>query len=178
MYYQSEEQDLKKFGLGGKFTCKKGYYQLDLEKGVYPEFMISYKSDDGILRIAGQLDLLIKDGNDIIVIDYKTNKKLEKESFYNRFTKSRTMMKFPMDNIMDCNFYHYTLQLSLYAYLLQKINPNFNIKRLVLIHIDHSNHITEHECDYLKSDVETMLKHYKRDIKIKSELDLDKPIVF
>ena len=32
MYYQSEEQDLKKFGLGGKFTCKKGYYQLDLEK--------------------------------------------------------------------------------------------------------------------------------------------------
>lgn len=23
MYYQSEEQDLKKFGLGGKFTCKK-----------------------------------------------------------------------------------------------------------------------------------------------------------
>ena len=71
MYYQSEEQDLKKFGLGGKFTCKKGYYQLDLEKGVYPEFMISYKSDDGILRIAGQLDLLIKDGNDIYIYDYK-----------------------------------------------------------------------------------------------------------
>lgn len=178
MYYQSEEQDLKKFGLGGKFTCKKGYYQLDLEKGVYPEFMISYKSEDGLLRIAGQLDLLIKDRNDIIIADYKTNKKLEKESFYNKFTKSRTMMKFPMDNIMDCNFYHYSLQLSLYAYLLQKINPNFNIKKLVLIHIDHNNHISEHECDYLKSDVERMLKHYKRDVKIKSELDLDKPIVF
>lgn len=507
MYYQSEEQDLKKFGLGGKFTCKKGYYQLDLEKGVYPEFMISYKSEDGLLRIAGQLDLLIKDGNDIYIYDYKglpldtkiptkngwttikdikegeeifdkegnitkvlhksdihynpcfkitfdngesivadhehrwlisfrnidktfrevvmttediakwlidkprtsynipkimnanplnlpeielpidpyvlgcwlgdgskscgiitninskvweeienrgytfggdlsdgksaemrtiynirkklndlgilnnkfipdlymrasyqqrldllkglmdtdgyyhesrkrfvmgttqkwqaedllrlvstlgikatvfevdkkcngkifkgwdvcfstdglnpflvrnqdidfpsknkntfrniisvervdtvatqclevdspshtflfgdsmivthnTNKKLEKESFYNKFTKSRTMMKFPMDNIMDCNFYHYSLQLSLYAYLLQKINPNFNIKKLVLIHIDHNNHISEHECDYLKSDVERMLKHYKRDVKIKSELDLDKPIVF
>ena len=88
------------------------------------------------------------------------------------------MMKFPMDNIMDCNFYHYSLQLSLYAYLLQKINPNFNIKKLVLIHIDHINHISEHECDYLKSDVERMLKHYKRDVKIKSELDLDKPIVF
>ena len=46
------------------------------------------------------------------------------------------------------------------------------------IHIDHNNHISEHECDYLKSDVERMLKHYKRDVKIKSELDLDKPIVF
>ena len=33
-YYTSEKQDLKKFGLGGVFTCKKGYYELDLEKGV------------------------------------------------------------------------------------------------------------------------------------------------
>ena len=39
MYYTSEKQDLKKFGLGGVFTCKKGYYELDLEKGVYPEFL-------------------------------------------------------------------------------------------------------------------------------------------
>ena len=53
---------------------------------------------------------------DSMIVTHNTNKKLEKESFYNKFTKSRTMMKFPMDNIMDCNFYHYSLQLSLYAY--------------------------------------------------------------
>ena len=84
MYYTSEKQDLKKFGLGGVFTCKKGYYELDLEKGVYPEFLVSLKSSDGILRVAGQIDLLIKDGNDIYIYDYKTNKEIKKRSYYDQ----------------------------------------------------------------------------------------------
>ena len=42
MWYGKPEHDLsQKFGLGGKFTCKKGYYELDLEKGLYPEFLLS-----------------------------------------------------------------------------------------------------------------------------------------
>lgn len=178
LYYQSEEQELKKFGLGGKFTCKKGYYQLDLEKGVYPEFLISLKSQDNWLRVAGQIDLLIKDGNDIYLADYKTNKEIKQKSYYNKQTKKYQMMKFPLNNLMDCNYYHYCLQLSLYAYLLQQINPNFNIKRLTLIHVDHNDRVIEYECAYLKEDVERMLKHYKKTLKIKSELDLDKPISF
>ena len=80
MYYTAEKQDLKKFGLEGTFTCRKGYYELDLEKGVYPEFLISLKSSDGIL----QIDLLIKDGNDIYIYDYKTNKEIKKRSYYDQ----------------------------------------------------------------------------------------------
>lgn len=95
MYYTSEKQDLKKFGLGGVFTCKKGYYELDLEKGVYPEFLVSLKSSDGILRVAGQIDLLIKDGNDIIIVDYKTNKEIKKHSYFDKNKFSRIMMKYP-----------------------------------------------------------------------------------
>lgn len=177
-YYQSEEQEISKYGVGGKFTCKKGYYTLDLERGLYPEFLISWKDPDGDLRVSGQIDLMIKDGNEITIVDYKTNKKIEKESYFNRQTRKRTMMKFPLHEIMDTNYWHYCLQLSTYAYLLQKINPDFIIKKLVIVHIDHSNKITEYECDYLKADVERMLNHYKRDVKIKSQLDLDKPIIF
>ena len=70
-YYKSPTCDLKKYNIGGVFTCKKDYYQLDLEKGVYPEFLIYRESEDGILRLAGQIDLLIKDGNDIYIFDYK-----------------------------------------------------------------------------------------------------------
>lgn len=178
MYYTSEKQDLKKFGLGGVFTCKKGYYELDLEKGVYPEFLVSLKSSDGILRVAGQIDLLIKDGNDIIITDYKTNKEIKKHSYFDKNKFSRIMMKYPLNNIEDCNFYHYSLQLSTYAYLLQQIKPELNIKKLMLIHIDHDDKITEYTVDYLKNDVERMLKHYKKLLKQTTVLDRDRPIVF
>lgn len=178
MYYTSEKQDLKKFGLGGVFTCKKGYYELDLEKGVYPEFLVSLKSSDGILRVAGQIDLLIKDGNDIIIADYKTNKEIKKHSYFDKNTFSRIMMKYPLNNIEDCNFYHYSLQLSTYAYLLQQIKPELNIKKLMLIHIDHDDKITEYSVDYLKNDVERMLKHYKKLLKQTTILDRDRPIIF
>ena len=178
MYYTSEKQDLKKFGLGGVFTCKKGYYELDLEKGVYPEFLVSLKSSDGILRVAGQIDLLIKDGNDIIIADYKTNKEIKKHSYFDKNKFNRIMMKYPLNNIEDCNFYHYSLQLSTYAYLLQQINPELNIKKLMLIHIDHDDKITEYTVEYLKNDVERMLKHYKKLLKQTTVLDRDRPIVF
>lgn len=178
MYYTSEKQDLKKFGLGGVFTCKKGYYELDLEKGVYPEFLVSLKSSDGILRVAGQIDLLIKDGNDIIIADYKTNKEIKKHSYFDKNKFGRIMMKYPLNNIEDCNFYHYSLQLSTYAYLLQQIKPELNIKKLMLIHIDHDDKITEYTVDYLKNDVERMLKHYKKLLKQTTILDRDRPIIF
>lgn len=70
-YKKPKDISLKKYGLGGKFECKKGYTELDMKQGVYPEYLISYESEDGMLKIAGQIDLLIKDGNDIYVIDYK-----------------------------------------------------------------------------------------------------------
>ena len=87
------------------------------------------------------------------------------------------MMKFPLNNRMDCNFEHYQLQLSLYAYLLQQINPNYNIKGLKLVHIDHDNKQHEYDVEYLKDDVERMLKHYKRELKKKAELAKLKPVI-
>lgn len=63
-------------------------------------------------------------------------------------------MKYPLNNLMDCNFYHYTLQLSTYAWMLQKINPNFVIKDLILNHYDHNGNNTLYHCEYLKHDVE------------------------
>lgn len=59
-YKKPKDISLKKFGLGGKFECRQGYTDLDLENGVYPEYLIYYQSEDGTLRVAGQIDLLIK----------------------------------------------------------------------------------------------------------------------
>lgn len=177
-YYKSPTCDLKKYNIGGSFSCKKDYYQLDLEKGVYPEFLIYRESEDGVLKLAGQIDLLIKDGNDIYIFDYKSNKKLDKTSYFNPKNKRNECMLYPLNDIMDCNFYHYSLQLSTYAWMVQKYNPNFNIKKLMLIHYDHDGNVTEHEVDYMKDHVERMLKDYKKTVIIDQRKSRDKQIEF
>ena len=163
-YKAGKNVSLQRFGIGGKFECKKDYSELDLEYGVYPEYLISRTSDDGILKIAGQVDLIVKSGNEIIICDWKTNKKIEQKSFFNTKTKSSTKMKYPLNTLDDVNFYHYTLQLSTYAWMLQKINPEFIIKDLILVHFDHNGNQTIYHCDYLKKEVERMLYFYKKEI--------------
>lgn len=166
-YYKKPKNiSLKKYGLGGKFECKKGYTELDMQQGVYPEYLISYESEDGLLKVAGQIDLLIKDGNDIYIVDYKTNKKIDQKSGFDTMTKKNATMLYPLSNLMDCNYMHYTMQLSTYAYMLQKINPDFVVKQLILVHYDHEGNETTYNLDYLKEDVERMFSfHKKNEIK-------------
>ena len=177
-YEHPKDISLQKFGLGGKFECKKDYSELDLEFGVYPEYLIYRESDDGILRIAGQVDLIVKNGNEITIIDHKTNKKIELKSGFDTATKSSAKMKFPLNHLMDCNFYHYTLQLSTYAWMLQKINPNFIIKDLILNHYDHQGNNTLYHCEYLKEDVEKMLVHYKKELILEKQRSKRKRIEY
>ena len=163
-YAGGKNVELKKFGLGGKFECRRNYTELDLPYGVYPEYLISRTSDDGILNIAGQIDCLVKNGNEIVIIDHKTNKKLDLKGGFNTVTKSAIKMLYPLNNLDDCNFNHYQLQLSTYAWMLQKINPKFIIKDLILNHYDHEGNNTLYHCEYLKTEVERMLAFYKKDL--------------
>lgn len=87
-------------------------------------------------------------------------------------------MKFPLDNIMESNYWIYSLQLSLYMFMIEHINPKFKCKKLAIIHIDRNGNETEYPCEYLKEDITRMLLHYRREQKIKSQLELDKPIIF
>lgn len=168
-YKAANNITLKKFGIGGKFQCKKDYSELDLEYGIYPEYLIYYDNPKIDLHIAGQIDLIVKSGNEITIIDHKTNKKIDLKSFYDSGTRSTKKMKYPLTNIEDCNYYHYTLQLSTYAWMLQKLNPDFIIKDLILNHYDHNGNNTLYHCKYLKDDVEKMLKHYARQQKLEKQ---------
>ena len=87
------------------------------------------------------------------------------------------MLKFPLNNLMDCNFYHYSLQLSLYGYMLQKINPEFNIRSLTIVQIPKDSDIKEYPVNYLKDDVDRMLKHYAKQLEIKKKLERDIPFI-
>ena len=177
-YAGGKNVNLQKFGIGGKFECRKDYSDLDLEYGVYPEYLIYRESDDGILKLAGQIDCIVKSDNDIILIDHKTNAKIDLKSGYNTQTKSTAKMKYPLNNLDDANFWHYTMQLSTYAWMLQKINPNFVIKDLILNHYDHEGNNTLYHCEYLKHDVEKMLYHYKKELILEQQRNKRKRIEY
>ena len=177
-YSKKKDISLSKFEIGGKFECRKDYQALDLENGVYPEYLISRVSEDGKLRIAGQIDLLVKKGNKIIIADWKTNKKIETKSYFNNKTKTSVKMKFPLNTLDDVNYWHYTLQLSTYAWMIQKLNPEFEIEDLVLVHFDHADNMTVYHLPYLKNEVIKMLNHFKKETALKTSREKRKPIIY
>ena len=177
-YINPNNKELEKFVKGGKFVCKKNYTDLDLEYGIYPEYLIYRESDDGILLLAGQVDLIIKKGNHITIVDHKTNERIDTQGFYDSATKSTVKMKYPLNKLDDTNFWHYTMQLSTYAWMLQKINPDFIIDDLILNHYDHQGNNRLYHCEYLKKEVEKMLAHYKKQLILEKNREKRKRIEY
>lgn len=163
-YSPLEEYDIPRFLNGGNFkvdTTNK------LQEGNYvlPELLLSRISEDGVLRIAGQADLIIVSGQDVYILDYKSNKEIKTKSFYDRKKRASSRMKYPLNNLDDVNYYHYEMQLSTYAWIIEKNNPNLKVKGLFLLHHDHKDHKTVYKCEYRKADVERMLAFYKKEIE-------------
>ena len=104
-----------------------------------------------------------------LIVTHNTNKEIKTKGAYNAATKGTVNMRYPLNNLPDVNFYHYTMQLSTYAWMLQKINPNFVIKDLILNHYDHNGNNTLYHCDYLKKEVERMLYDYKKSVVLERE---------
>lgn len=162
-FYKEPKFNLSSFDkrFVGEYECRRDYYELDLEYGIYPEYLIAWEEEN--LRISGQIDLLIKEGNDIYLIDYKTNAKgIEHTSYFNHKTRTYKMMKYPVQDFMDCSKMHYTLQLSFYGKLLQKINPKFQIKLLLLKHCDRDGVVTDIEVPYVPEAIEKIIKDIKK----------------
>ena len=177
-YINPNNKELEKFVKGGKFVCKKNYTDLHLEYGLDPEYLIYRESDYGILLLAGQVDLIIKKGNHITIVDHKTNERIDTQGFYNSVTKSTVKMKYPLNKLDDTNFWHYTMQLSTYAWMLQKINPDFIIEDLILNNYYHQGNNRLYHCEYLKNEVEKMLAHYKKQLILEKNREKRKRIEY
>jgi hypothetical protein len=101
-----------------------------LEPGVYPEHMVYLRS----VGICGQSDLVEVVNGKVNIIDYKTNKEIKKESWVDWEGKSAKLLA-PVDNLDDCHFYHYALQLSIYMYIILKHNPKLKPGRIFVHHV-------------------------------------------
>jgi NADPH-dependent 7-cyano-7-deazaguanine reductase QueF-like protein len=101
-----------------------------------------------------------------MLVTHNTNKKIETKSYFDVKNKKSVMMKFPLNNLQDCNYWHYCLQLSTYAWMIQKLNPDFIIDDLVLVHFDHNDVMTVYHLPYLKEEVQKMLAFYKKQAQL------------
>lgn len=101
-----------------------------LDDGIYPEHMVYLKS----AGICGQSDLVEVINGQVHITDYKTNKEIKTEGFTNWEGKTTKMFQ-PIAHLDDCNLNHYTLQLSLYMYIILKHNPKLKPGLLTIHHI-------------------------------------------
>ena len=84
-------------------------------------------------KIVGSIDALFKTKSDkYIMIDWKTNKEIKKHNPFEQGLHP-VLKKYP-----NCNYIHYSLQLNLYKYILEK-NYGIKIFRMALVHFNENN---------------------------------------
>lgn len=85
------------------------------------------------LGIAGTIDLLAKSKKDgaYLILDWKTNKSIDRENKYGKYGLN------PISHLDDTNFEHYSLQLSLYEFILKNTGyvPNDAKFRRAIVHL-------------------------------------------
>lgn len=107
------------------------------------------------LKLAGTVDLILesKKDNAIIVLDWKTTKKLD------YFDPYKAKGYGELKHLDNCNFNHYCLQLNLYKKILLEENyyPNKEI-RMGLVHVNQQN-LEPIKIPEMSKEVEAILKN-------------------
>ena len=112
--------------------------------------------------VCGAIDFLAysKKLDALIIIDYKTNKEIKTESYkYN-------MMLPPFDYIMDCNFYHYSLQLAIYKVLLEhETNLKISSHKWLIWMNETQDDFVLYECANLDEEAKKILELRRKEIE-------------
>lgn len=127
--HDAREQEIK----------QKGYFY----NGVHYQYIegrniMNVKTDENVvipeclvwnhkLKLGGLGDLFLFNKSLIHVHDYKTNELIERESF------NRRAMKGVCSTLMDCNFYHYSLQLKIYQAMALMLRRDFKVGENLII---------------------------------------------
>ena len=138
-------------------------------------------------KISGLIDLLLIKDDTFVIIDWKTNKaditwtsgyyqKDAEGNLTDNFVEKNEYFKYPLVHIPDSIGHHYTLQLSIYNYLVE----GFGLKHIsnMLCHIRYETHTDDSKIlkilpelygkekvdfvpiNYLKDDVKLLFEHY------------------
>jgi hypothetical protein len=138
--------------------------------------------------VAGTIDCLLIKGKEFIIADWKTNKdELKFKSGYykkingiksNQWVDKNEFFKAPLNTLPFCKGNVYSLQLSLYAYILELWG--YKCIDLQLFHILRDNSVKVYKINYLKQHCQLLLIDFKnRSSKSKnSNISFNKNINF
>ena len=79
-------------------------------------------------------------------------------------------MLYPLNNLDDTNYWHYNLQLSTYAWIIQQYHPELEVEDLILVHFRPDGKQDIYHLEYLKAEVEKMIKHYTKKLLHENQL--------
>jgi hypothetical protein len=105
-------------------------------------------------KVAGTCDLMYEHDNSFSILDYKTNKVITAYSKYGEYLLS------PLDFLSYCEYNVYALQLSIYAYLNEKLT-NKKVRNLHILYLNEDKFIS-FNVPYMKLEVELMLETYTK----------------
>lgn len=155
LFEGNEERDIKKYIQAKHWLVRYLDSKRDYKKT--PEFIL-YNKKRGI---AGQIDLLLRDtkSKKFHIVDYKTNEKISQSGYKGQKAKE------PISDLEDCSLSKYSLQLSLYAYLLEE--QGYEVGDLIILHLAEDK-VKEFPVDYtvFKPIVAKLLKHYESNVAV------------
>lgn len=109
-----------------------------------------------LYRVAGSIDIVFEGSGPgkVMVYDWKNSKEIKTENKYEKGL-------YPLHHLPNCNFYHYSLQLNLYKWILET-HYQVQVEEMGLIIVHESNPTyLKYEVKDMKMDIHSMLEHYK-----------------
>lgn len=90
--------------------------------------------------------------------DWKTNKKIDQKGFFGQ------KMKYSLKHLDDCNYNHYCIQVSTYAWMLEQYGYKPNNLKFTHVKLAEDGltvlEATEYHTNYMKKEVELMLEYF------------------
>lgn len=132
MYYNGEPHDTesKEFRMFSNYTSDFSHLE---------PFRTEWEIFDDEAMVAGSVDMIYKDPRNpgcIIIADWKRSKEIKTFNKWQRGNDPLTR------NLQDCNFVHYSLQLSLYKNILEnKYGQTVTDTFLVILHPSQDNYV-------------------------------------
>ena len=123
-------------------------------------FRTEWNIYDEELKLAGSIDMVFQEGENLHIYDWKRSKEIKENNPYREG-------KFPLRHLPDSNFWHYALQLNCYKAILEKYyDKNINELYLIILHPNNESYI-KLKVPNLQKEINELFEIRKEELKNK-----------